>query len=65
MSNFKLQTPNLTGKFGFSRFALPLFGLLFLAATAFIVQQSASAQNSVKAQPLPPTSFRVGETADI
>lgn len=45
----------------FFRFALPLLGLLFLSAATFVIQQSASAQNPVKAQTLPPTPFRVGE----
>lgn len=61
MSNTKLQTQNLTSKSVFFRFALPLLGLLFLAAASFVVQQRVSAQNPVKAQTLPPTPFRIGE----
>ncbi len=61
MSKLKFQTQNLKDKSAFFRLILPLFGILFLSLSAFVILQNASAQNQIKAQTLPPTPFRIGE----
>lgn len=57
MSKLKFQTQNLKDKFALFRLILPMFGVLCLSLSAFVILQNASAQTQIKS----PTLYRIGE----